>query len=339
MALFDRLAAALFGSQPSADAGLIAQTTEAIVDAVEPKVRMHSRYRQKLEPHIRQSIEHLRALVREPLEPVLLSRAAWASDPRVNAFFATADDVRASLGRSHELRSFFDQPANAAVQEAFALLGMKKEERSVLGMELQGDAVQREVAQTQVSFSGHRIIAPTTTLAETRLEIGRRILLRLAQVSLARILAADAKASELQSRKSYLGARMRLLRLAEDGMEGIVKDRATIAGEMKAVERELTQTVEGYIAAKASAATLEGYLQHIADVFSRPEEHVALGRTPLRVSRLGVRVDSDHAGPVNELALAELSMGEFRAAIAIVRCPRAELLSKEELIAQAERSL
>ena len=69
------------------------------------------------------------------------------------------------------------------------------------------------------------------------------------------------------------------------------------------------------------------------------KEHVALGRTPLRVSRLGVRVDSDHAGPVNELALAELSMGEFRAAIAIVRCPRAELLSKEELIAQAERSL
>ena len=68
MALFDRLAAALFGSQPSADAGLIAQTTEAIVDAVEPKVRMHSRYRQKLEPHIRQSIEHLRALVREPLQ-------------------------------------------------------------------------------------------------------------------------------------------------------------------------------------------------------------------------------------------------------------------------------
>jgi hypothetical protein len=340
MALFDRVAAALFGSQPSADAALVAETTEAIVDAVEPKVRMQSRYRQKLEPHIRRSIEHLRALGREPLEPVLLSREAWASDPRVNAFFATAEDVRASLGRSHELRSFLDQPANAGLQEAYALLGMKKEERSALGMELQGDAVQRDVAQTLVSFTGHRIVGPAATLAATRLEIGRRILLRLAQVSLTRILAADAKATELQSRKDYLGARMRLLRLAEDGMEGIVKDRATIAAEMKAVERELTQTVQGYIAAKASAATLEGYSQHIADVFSRPEEHVALTHEPLRVSRLGVRVDGDAQGPVNELALAELSIGAgFRAAIAIVRCPRAEMPSKEDMIAQAERSL
>src|ERR1041384_4683673 len=132
---------------------------------------------------------------------------------------------------------------------------------------------------------------------------------------------------------------MRLLRLAEDGMEGIVKDRATIAVEMKAVERELTQAVQGYIAAKASAATLEGYLQHIAEVVSRPEEHVALTQRPLRVSRLGIRVEQDFHGSVNELTLAELSIGEFRAAIAIGRCPRAEMPSKEELIAQAERSL
>ena len=70
----------------------------AVVEAVEPKVKLHSRYRQKLEPCIRRTIDHLRSLVREPLEPVLLNRAAWASDPRVNAFFATADDVPACLG-------------------------------------------------------------------------------------------------------------------------------------------------------------------------------------------------------------------------------------------------
>src|SRR5204862_5591605 len=104
---------------------LVGEATEAVVDAVEPKVRMDSRYRKKLEPCIRQSIEHLRALAREPLEPVLLSRVAWASDPRVNAFFATASDVRATLGRSQELRSFVDQPANSAMQEAYAMLGMR----------------------------------------------------------------------------------------------------------------------------------------------------------------------------------------------------------------------
>jgi hypothetical protein len=44
--------------------------------------------------------------------------------------------------------------------------------------------------------------------------------------------------------------------------------------------------------------------------------------------------------PVNDLTLAELSIGEnLRGAIAIVRWPRSELPSKEDLVANAERYL
>jgi len=343
MALFDRVAASLFGSgqkEAQGERQLVAEMTEAVVDAVEPRVRLNSRYREKLDKCVRHSIEHLRSIGRAPLEPVLLTRAAWASDPRVNAFFGTADDVAACLGRRPELRSFFDRRENAGMPEAYALLGMKKEERSVLGMELKGDAVQRDVAQVQVSFSGHRLVAPSATLAETRLEIGRRILLRLAQVALARVVAAESKATELEQHKAYLAARLRVLQLARDGMEGVVKDPAKIGEEMKAVEAGLKQTVEGYMETKGRLATLEGYLENIDDVFSHAEQHVSLSHTPLRVSRLGVRVADDATGPINELSLAELSLGEgWRAAIAIVRCPRSELVSKEDLIAQAERSL
>jgi hypothetical protein len=343
--LFERVASALFGgagepADSEAERKLVAETIEAVVDAVEPRIRMHSSYARKLDACVRRSIAHLRATGREGLEPVLLARAAWRSDPRVNAFFGAADDVAACLGRSTELRAFFDDPANADVQEAYALLGMKKEERAVLGMELKGDAVQRDVAQTVVSFSGHRLVAPSATLAATRLEIGRRIIQRLAQVALSRILDLDAKATRLETRKAYLGARMRMLQLARDGMEGIVKDPATLAEEMRSVERELKQTAGDYIEAKASLATLDGYIEHIRDVFSHPEQHVALTHTPMRLNRMGVRVEDAAGGAVNELALAELSIGaDWRGAIAIVRCPRTELMSKADLIANAERYL
>ncbi len=191
-----------------------------------------------------------------------------------------------------------------------------------------------------MSFSEHRLIAPAATLAATRLEIGRRIIQRLAQVALSRIIALDMKATELQEHKAYLGARMRMLNLARDGMEGIVKDPATIGEEIKAVERELKETVGGYIEAKTSLATLDGYIKHIDDVFSHPEQHVTLTHTPLRLSRMGVKASDATLGPVNELALAELSIGEnLRAAIAIVRCPRSELPPKEDLVAKAERYL
>ena len=323
MALFDWLFAA-----ENPDAALMAQAVDDVVDAVEPKVKLHSRYRRKLEPCIRRSIDYLRSLAGEPLEPVLLTRGAWASDQRVNAFFATADDVPACLGRSVDLRRFFD---NDHALEAYALLAMKKEERSALSVD--------DKQQTLVSFSGHRLVAPHAVLAEARLEVGRRILLRLAQVALMRIVAVDQKATELGEHKAYLGARLRILRLAEDGMEGLVEDRSRIAAERKALECELEETVDGYIDAKGSLATLDGYIGHIEEVFSNPEQHVGVSRSKLRVSTLGVRVADDAVGPANELSLVELSIGDLRAAISVARCPRAEMPSKEDLIAQAERLL
>jgi hypothetical protein len=345
ISLFERVAGALFGGrEPSTDDAperhLIDDTIELVVETVEPRIRLNPRYREKLEGCVRTSIAYLRSIGRERLEPILLARAAWSDDPCLNAFFATADDVPTCLGRSRELRAFFDNPSNGDVQEAYALLGMKKEERTVFGIESQGETAGQEVAQTTVSFSEHRLVAPAATLAATRLEIGRRILQRLAQVALSRIVAVDMKATELQQHKAYLGARLRVLNLARDGMEGLVKDPATIGEEIKAVERELKETVDGYVEAKASLATLDGYIKHVDEVFSHPEQHVSLTHTPLRVSRMGIKVDAAATGPVNDLALAEVSIGEnLRGAIAIVRCPRSELPPKEDLVAKAERYL
>jgi hypothetical protein len=343
--VLERVTTALFGGrEPTADEAverqLVDDTIEVVVDTVEPRIRMAPGYQQKLRGSVSKCIGYLRSLGSQPLEPILFARAAWNDDPRLNAFFATADDVPACLGRSQELRAFFENPANAEAGEAFALIGMKKEERTVFAPKQEGDQITQDVAQVSVGFSGHRLVAPTATLAATRLEIGRRILQRLAQVALARIVAVDMKATELHQHKAYLGARMRLLNLARDGMEGIVQDPATISEQIKAVERELKETVDGYVEAKASLLTLDGYIKHIDEVFSHPEQHVSLTRTPLRVSRMGIKVDDASQGPVNELTLTELTIGDkLNAAIAVVRCPRSEMPPKEDLVAKAERYL
>ena len=342
--MFERLAAALFGgraaSATEADAQLVAEAIEAVVDAVEPRIRHRTRYQQKLDGCVRRTIAHLRELARVPLEPVRLARAAWGSDPRVNAFFATADDVVECLGRSRELRAFFADPVNRGVEEAFGLLGMKLVEKTVFAPQLQGDAVRHDVAQVTVSFADHRLIAPAATPAATRVEVGRRIIQRLAQEALTRVVAVDLQAVELQERKAYLGARLRMLRLAQDGMEGLVGDLKTVAGEIERTEAELAQTVEGYIEAKASLATLDGYIGHIESVLGNPERHVTLRRTALTVDRMGFKVEDAAAGPVNALDLTELAIGaELKAVIAIVCCPRSELPPEVSRLAQGERYL
>jgi hypothetical protein len=108
---------------------------------------------------------------------------------------------------------------------------------------------------------------------------------------------------------------------------------------MKAVVRELKVTIDDYIDTKSSLNTLDGYLRQIDDVFSKPDQHVTLTRTAVRTSRMGFKVDAAATGPVNDLTVAELSIGDLRGAIAIVRCTRSELPPKENLVAKAEHYL
>jgi hypothetical protein len=341
--LFDRVVSALFGQvdvKDEAEQQLIGDMIEMIVDTVEPRVRLRSGYQDKLKGCVRATIACLRSIGKTPLEPVLLTRANWNEDARANAFFARADDVPAFLGRSKELRAFFDDPANAEVEEAFALLGMKKEEKTIFAPSFEDGILKQDVAQTAVSFSDHRLVAPFATEQQTRLEVGRRIIRRLAQVALGRILALDEKAVDLQQQKGYLSTRLRMLNLARDGMEGIVDDPATIGEQIRAVERELKETVEGYIEAKSSLATLDGYIAQIADVFSHPEQHLTLTQSEMRINRMGIKVDDGTDERHNALTLAELNVGDtLRGVVALVRCPRSELPAKEDLLANAERYL
>ncbi|MGO4392134.1 hypothetical protein AB4Z46_12345 [Variovorax sp. M-6] len=342
-ALLDRIVSALFG-RAAAQTGdaeerkLVVDMTELVVETVDSRIRLQTRYADKLEGGVKKTIAHLRAMGRQPLDPLLLARASWSSDARLNAFFAAADDIPAFLGRSKELREFFRLPSNRDAGEAFALLAMKCEERTVIGVRQHGDQVQHDVPQATVSFSGHRLFAPSATVEATRLEVGRRIIWRLAQVALKRIVDLDMKATELGERKAWLGARLRLVKLAVDGAAGLLEDTAETWSQIATLERELKETVHDYIETKAGIATLDAYIKHIDAVFSHPEQHVSLRQKPLRLSRMGVRVDADHAGPVNEFVMTELAIGEgVSVVVAIVRCPLSELPPEEDLLSNAER--
>ena len=341
---FDRFFAVLFGQDqrvpPDQDQQFVAELTDMIVDTVEPKVRADRRYRQKLEPFVRTTMAYLREVGRTPLQPVLLARAEWSSDPCLNAFFASADDIPAFLGRSKDLRAFFEDPANAGLEEAWALLGMRRDEKTVLAPRFEGGMMREEVAQTTVNFSGHKLVAPARSEQLVRLEVGRRIMARLAQVALGRILEIDRKGLKHEQNKAWLATRLRFLKLAQDGMEGIVEDPTTIAQQIDSVQRELDQAVKDYIEVKSSLVTLDGYMAQIKEVFGKPDQHVALTRSELRLSRMNVKMDASSEEPHQALTLAELRVGDrLQAVVAFVRCPRAELPARQDLLAQAERFL
>jgi hypothetical protein len=342
--LFSNVASRLFGAAPAGATGaiepeLVQLAVEAIVDAVDPRLRGVSRYQSRIAPGAARAIAHLRSLARDLPAPLEFSRAAWSSDPQLNAFFAAAADLPALLGRSEELRAFLAAPANAAVTDVHALLAMFKTERNVFAPAFVNGALQQEVAQTTVSFDKHRLFAPAAELLDCRRQVGMLILRRLAGLALERITALGDRAVELEQRKALLGSRLRMLSLRRNGI-GDISGGSDASAEIASIERELKATVDDYHEAKASLATLETRIEHVNAIFDAPAEHVSLARTELRVNRMGYKVTEASGEQASPLTLSELSIGSgLTIVIAFVRCPRAELPPREDLIARAAKEL
>jgi len=338
--MFGRVVSALFGSADSAadgDRQLIVDTIDAFVETIEPRLRQASHHRDKLAGNVAHTLAHLRKLGAQlPHEPLLLSRAAWSQDPYVRSFFAAPEDVARCIGRSDEVREFFG--AHSACAEACALLGMQRKERTVLAPQLQGEVLRQDVEQTTVGFSGHRLIAVASDLAQSRVEVGRRIMERLAQLVLARVVQAGERAQDRQLQKAMLATRLRMLRSARDGMAQLVTEGSNIEQQISDLEREMKAMAAGQDGPQ-SRASLDSTIDHMNAVLANPEQHVALAQVRLRLNRMGVKVEPG-AGDGDALELSELSIGEgLHATIAFVRIARDEVPPKEDLLAQAQRVL
>jgi vacuolar-type H+-ATPase subunit I/STV1 len=190
-----------------------------------------------------------------------------------------------------------------------------------------------------VSFDKHRLLAPAADLLGCRRQVGMLILRRLAGLALERITALGERATELEQRKAMLGSRLRMLSLRRNGIDDIAGG-GDASAEIASIERELKATVDDYHEAKASLATLNSRIDHINAVFSAPADNVSLARTGVRVNRMGYKVAEASGEPASQLTLSELSIGSgLTVVIAFVRCLRAELPPKEDLIARAAKEL
>jgi len=338
---FSDIAGRLFGAAgpPDADQALIADAVEAIVEAVDPRIRSDRSYQRKLEPGVRGTIEHLRAIGQQLPAPIALSPESWKGEALVRSCFARPDDVRALLGRSRELYRFFD--ANPGCDEAHALLALRREERTVLAPALVGGELRQDVQQVTVSFGRHRLIAPAADALGCRRQVGEAILRRMAALALQGMVGKERRVKDLEERKGILATRLRMLQLRRDGVQRALEDEAEDpAVEIAQLESALQTTVEEFVATKASLATLEGIIDNVRRIFEAPQKVVGLETIALRLSGTGYKIDAGSSEAATDLSLQELFIGEdLRGVIAFVRCARRDLPPPDDAIRRVERTL
>ncbi len=302
---------------------LMREAIEQVVDASEPRIRLVGNYAEKLLDAVETALHHGDDVLQQLPSAVTLSSPVWATDPRVNAFFATAADLRSTLSFDPHIRAFFKE-VHAA--ECFALMLMVKRETATFGMGLQGDMLVRDVPQTIVSFSNHQLFFPAASETALRRELRQRLLIFLATRALEHINELRTQRGDLEEQRRQLQAQSRALRGHAQGLRPMLSSIDTDERRQATLDQRLVQVEQDLVIARKQLGSLDDYLEQVRQVLIQAEKYLQIQPLALRLNRLGVKLDANSSDPGETIHLFELKSLEQQRIGVLVHFSQDDLL-------------
>jgi hypothetical protein len=303
----------------------ILNTVDNVVDSTDSRIRLVPGYQKKLHAVIHSSLEYADELVGRIPPAIDVSRRTFGTNPYVNAFFANISDLQSVFSHSSEIRDYMSEH-HEDDSSCCALLCMLRTEKTVLGMELSGTMLKRDVRQVAVSFSDHRVYSPAPSEAETRAGLKNCLFQGLVTNALEQIMHLKLASHRLQSRHRILHTRLRHLQQRAREIERGSGAAASLAGDIRETAREL-KTVEQEMMNTPVLLTPRVLLEQVTGVFRRPDSFIRIRKVPLRLNKMGIKISDDSSEPGNRLELTEVMIGdELPRVVTLARFPREELL-------------
>jgi len=305
---------------------------EHVVDAINPKLRAVSGYRKKLKPAVARSLAFSAGLVEQLPAAVEVNGKAWSKDPTVRAFFSGVGDLQRVYSRSDEVHEYFERHADG--ESCYALLSMLRKERSVLGMEMHGDVMRRDVRQTSVSFTDHRVVKPVSSQAALRKELEQRAFEALVTYALECITQRVSSRNSLQEQRQLLDMQLRLAHAKSASLTPLLEGKGGEVIDIEALRKRREQTEEELEQLRTGLTTLDDYIERISEVLGDPQAHLRVGRVSMRLNKMNIKLEgAASAEDGHQLELTEVSLGEnLRRILMITRFPRNELLARRDFL-------
>jgi hypothetical protein len=264
---------------------LIKAAIERAVDGTAPSLRAVSGYQRRLRPAVVHAIEHVVALVDGLAPPVSLAPDSYHDNSLLRDFFISGMEVRTLIEGDRQLADFL-RGQSAALPGVTALLALEKRQKMILGAELSGEVVLRDVPQIAVSFEDGHLIDPSASEQQTRRQLKRRAYDHLLSLALKCIGLVKSEREELERHRLLLQSKLNLLQRGGWGFDaspaGERVDIAGLKGELAGIDRQLLEL-------GGADHVLEVYLEVVIDVLSRAEEHLWYRTESLIVDRMGIK--------------------------------------------------
>jgi hypothetical protein len=314
---------------------LIEAATERALEGTDPRLRILSGYRKHLREPIVHAIDQVIALVDRMPTPVPAGRREHGAEPRLAAMFASAGDMLNILSRDAALADFRSGPEGSGTEHVTALLLAERQERNILGMDLVGDKVRRDVPQVAVSFAGHRLLDPSAGEEEMRRRLKRRAFDHLLSLALARISERRVERDDLARQRDLLRRKLTALEHGGWGFDpppGEPADQRTLQVELEAVTEQL-DTLD------AGSDVLGAHLEIVTEVLGDAEHQLWGEDIDLYLDAMNIQ-RSAQSPSARRIHLRELHNARGRRAVAlpISVAPR-ELPPREDFLTAAQRYL
>ena len=293
----------------------VLQATDRVVQIADPVIRQARGYRRILTGPIAGSMQYFESLLETIPGPVVLDRKRYYDDPTVKALFASPDELDEVLHYNPEINKLRKQGLSG---EMVAMMTMLQQERTIFGHKQEGELIIRDARQQAVSFTDHRIVAPSLDLQTTRSGIVNRGLEVLATVAMERITTLRAQKAELQGQKEYLQGMVKILGGRSHRQEIFAAPTSQNREELRKAEQHLATVVQELEQLRQQIALPEQSLAYLKEILGQPESMLAARRQTLRLNWKGVLVDDELDSEGNDITLAEFSMEDVRRSAVLV---------------------
>lgn len=323
------------------DKALMLRGIERVVDGTDPRLRAVSHYRRKLWEPVEHMIDFVVNFINALPPPIVADRQGYMNDPRLRALFASPESLRETLSFSDDMRAYLKKAPNLLPDELYAGLGAVRTEKNVFGIEMDGEILRRDVAQTVVNFRDPRLISPSGNEQDARQELMQRAADYLIETALQQLTASRVQKTQLeQQQRKLLLQKADLLKKAQVGFGALTEpitskpiDLATLEQQLQDLETELHQLRE-------DTATLDQHLAKIAATLNEPEKYLQLESVSLTLDHSNIKVAADSPRIAHSMTFQEVVLSKDRRITALfIRFPSSELLPQPDFFEEANRLL
>jgi DNA-directed RNA polymerase subunit L len=303
----------------------INQIIENMIDDIDPRLRSIRGYKKVLSPCVERILSYAEVACSHLPGPVEFSKETRRTNPTVRALFANHKKMTEVFSRCQEVQDFFK--SYPAADHAYMVLGMRKTETRVFGMQQQGDIIRKDVPQKNVTFDDYRITHPSDNEASLRFNLRERTLHECVAQTMNQLISTQTLSDDLEEQEIKLKMKLHMLQRQEDGLEPLMHDDSALLQRINELKQRLNEVKTSHGHTTRDIGTLNSMLDKAVSLLKKPEELIDVTTISLCIDRLNRLVDSENASEEDKVNLAQITFSNNEKRVGLLAVfPRKELI-------------